>query len=149
MTTAAPERGDYVASLLSYTEYTGNVTISATSEATATTIVTAPALAFDGTTGIEIEFFSPDSAVGGNAGGNTLILVLYDAAASIGLATQVSLGGTTAQDFQVGVKRRLVPAAGSHTYSIRAYRTNANCTMVAGAGGVAAYIPGWMKISRF
>ena len=149
MTISAPERGDYAPSLLSYTEFTGNVSITATSEATATTIVTAPALTFDGATGVEIEFFTPDATLAANAAGNALVLVLYDGAASIGFLTQVSTGATTFLDYQLRPLRRLTPSAAAHTYSVRGYRSNANCTINAGVGGLAAFVPGWLKVSRF
>jgi len=44
---------------LGYTEFTANVSVRATTETTANTIVTAPAVSTDGATRIRVEFFSP------------------------------------------------------------------------------------------
>ena len=72
---------------LDYVQKTTDTTISATSEATATTVVTANAVSFDGSTRVAIEFFSPYVAPGAT-GGSSIVICLYDGSSSVGfLAT--------------------------------------------------------------
>jgi hypothetical protein len=129
--------------IISYTEYTAAVTVNTTTEATAVTVVTAPAFVANGTDAFFLEFFSPQVANG--AAGNTLF-VIYDGASSI--------GGILSQQTQSSVfwpvllKRRLVPAAGVRTYSIRAYEATAAGTVNAGAGGSGVFFPGYLMITK-
>lgn len=135
-------------SSVAYAEITGNVSITATTEATATVVATAPTFTPNGIDAFWIEFYSPDVTVAANAGGNAITFCLYDGAASIGFIGVVSSGGTTALDSTVRVARKLIPTAAAHTYSIRAFRTNANCTVNAGVGGLAANQPAYINITR-
>ena len=133
---------------LAYTQFTAPVSITATTEATATTIVTASAVTFNGSTVAVIEFCCPYVDVPANAAGNTCSICLYDGAASIGI---LSVPGSASN---VGVfvpgsgQRVLTPSAAAHTYSIRAFRSNANCTIGVGAGGLGAYMPGFIRIRK-
>jgi hypothetical protein len=139
----------YVAGhVFAHNQFTSNVTVAATSEATATTIVTASSVAFDGATSVEVEFFSPDVQLGANAAGNALILVLYQDGVPAGFYSAVASGGTTTLNMPVRPSRRLTPAAGVRTYSVRAYRTNADCVVRGGAGGTGAYVPGFVRIRK-
>lgn len=130
---------------LDYVAFTSPVTLSATSEATATTIVTGSAVAYDGSTVVEIEFYTPyfDSS----AGAEIMTVVLYDGAGSIGklcvmltLTAVIQAGGT--------YKRRLTPSAATHTYSIRGYVNTGSVPVGAGAGGSTNYMPGFIRITR-
>lgn len=132
----------------SYDEVTGNVATAATTEATATTLKTATAVTFDGSTVVEIEFSCPILTVAANAAGNACILVLYEDGVSIGKLGALTTNATTQFEAPVKLSRRRTPASGARTYSIRAYHTNAACTFNFGAGGVGAVMPGYIKIKR-
>lgn len=132
---------------LAYTEYTAAVTISATTEGTANTIVTASSTIFSGSP-IRVAFHSPVVQVAANAAGNFVIFVLYEDGASVG---KISDHGSTSNIYlenDCTVSRRHTPTKGPHTYSIRAFRTNANSTVFAGAGGNGNYMPGYISITR-
>lgn len=133
---------------LAVTNFSANVTINATTEGTADTIATAPAFVFDGATQARIELFSPDSQLGANAAGNALVHVLYDNGASIGLIGQQITQTATQVDAPVLMGAVFTPSAASHTYSWRAYRTNAACIVVGGAGGAGAFRPGYIRVLR-
>lgn len=132
-----------------YLEKASNSAVSATTEAAASTIHTSNAVTYDGSTTIWIEFWAPYVDVAANAGSNNIQFCLYDGASSIGLFS-LNGGGSTAAVDQGGVtlKRRLTPSAGAHTYSIRAFRSNANCTVVGGAGGVGVSMPMYIQQTK-
>jgi hypothetical protein len=129
---------------LSYVEYSAPVTISATSEATADTVVTASAVVFNGTTEVEISFYCYTVISAPSAG---IVFCLYDGASSIGRwAITQNPDAVTQMTFPAFLSRILTPSAASHTYSVRAYRFTANCTVNAGVGGVGNPMPGYVRI---
>lgn len=134
------DRGDE----LGYTQFTGAVSVTATSEATANTVVTASAISFDGNTPVMIEFFSPYNS--NPSATVTMVIVLYEGASSIGLWSQLFCSGT--EQVPLKLERRLTPASGSKTYSVRAYVASGTGTVGAGAGGVGANMPGFIRIRR-
>lgn len=133
---------------LAYIEMVSNATVSATTEATANQLITDVGRAYDGTP-ILIEFFCPVVQVTANTSGNFCIVALYDGSNSIGLMGDA---GTTANVYledEFRLSRRMIPTTGVHTYSIRSYRTNANCTAAAGDGsGAGHYMPAYLRITR-
>lgn len=134
---------------LAYTEFTGNVSITATTEATANTIVTASAVTFDGSTIALIEFWAR-TVVLPAAAQATMDYYLYQDGASIG-----RLGTVRGADAAAGVEqhipylvRRMTPASGARTYSIRAAVNTGTGTIGAGAGGLGVSMPGFIRIVR-
>jgi hypothetical protein len=123
-----------------YAEVTSDVTITATTEATADTVVTAPSVTFNGTTKLEIEFFAPYITT---YSGQTLTLVLYDGSSSIG---KLGFFCNTAGYLTAGgvLKRVLTPSAASHTYSIRAYTDSGHGDIIGGSGGAGNVVPGFI-----
>jgi microcystin-dependent protein len=132
----------------SYVEFTGgDVSITATSEATANTIVTADAITFDGSTQIDIEFFSPKVRPPTTAN-YSLLLCLYDGSTSIGVLSCVTTDeATNVQEVPVLGRRRITPTNASHTYSVRAYVNGGTGYVRGGAGGTSDYVPGYIRIS--
>lgn len=123
-----------------YTAFTADVSITATTEATANTVVTAGAFTADGSSAYVVEFFAP----GVGTGTNVTKLWLYQDGASIGqLGVSLILSGSATP---VMVGRRLVPASGSRTYSIRASVDAGTGTVYAGAGGNGNVCPGYIRV---
>lgn len=134
---------------LDYAEATANVTISATSEATATTIVSGAAVTYDGSTVVLIECFVPVIEPNSGAAARAIVPVLYDGATSLGfLAQAINQVAANLQDVPLYAARRLTPSAAAHTYSLRAYATVANASAKCGAAGAGNYQPAFIRITR-
>jgi hypothetical protein len=135
---------------LTYTEFTANASITATTEGTANTIVTAPSFTADGKN-VMVEFFSIFGRSSAASVGTFFALyqgVNGATAASIGQWGQIfsAAGGL---DGPVHLSRRLQLTLGSaYVFSARAWVTSGTGTIFAGAGGSGANIPGFIRITR-
>ena len=130
---------------LDYVQKTSSTNITATTEATADTILTGAAVAYDGTTKVVVEF----GATYVNTPANQQITVcLYDGASSIGkIAVQLDQGAAAVYlPMQRSV--RITPSAASHTYSIRAFMSGGTGVVTGGAGGNGNEYPCFMRITR-
>lgn len=123
---------------IAYAQITVGVATAVTTEAGAAVAVAAPAVTFDGATAVIIEFFSPRV----QKGATVCFIDLFDG------STPQGLWATQAGDSPVLLRRRLTPAAGSHTYSARFHVDGGNGTVVAGTGGAGANMPAYIRISR-
>ncbi|HEX4672044.1 MAG TPA: hypothetical protein VH279_07235 [Solirubrobacteraceae bacterium] len=133
---------------LSYVQATGGVTISATTEGTANTLVTAAALTLSGSQKIVVDYYCGYLFLGATAT-STVEFALYDGSSSIGLLGIVQLGIASAGQLviPVSLSRVFTPAAGTRTYSIRAFRNNADGIAACGAGGVGNRMPMFIRIT--
>lgn len=131
---------------LAYVEFTSPVTVASTTEGTPTDIVSAGAVTFDGSV-VYVEFYSP--VVQTSTGVSTLITCsLWEGSTQLGRMTAVlnspGVSGTGSPHFG---RRKLTPSAGSHTFKIAAHSSGGtNGAVYGGAGGVAAYMPGYIRI---
>lgn len=133
---------------LAYIEMISPATVSATTEATANLLITDTARQYDGSP-IRVGFFSPSVQVTANAAGNFAIFVLYQDGVSIGILGDKGTSSNVYLENECSLSRRMSPAPGTHTYSVRGYRTNANVTVFAAAGtGIGVYMPAWLLITR-
>jgi len=128
----------------SYVEFTSPVTVSATSEATATTIVTSGAVTYSGSQRILVEFYAPYTVI---ASTENLFGVLYDGSGSIGKAWQGQVSAAGSDVIAPSFSRILTPSNASHTYSVRFYIQTTSGTVGAGAGGSGNYMPGYIRIT--
>lgn len=130
-----------------YKQITSPVTIASTTEASGTSIIAADATTFDGSPVI-VEFFSPDV---GWAGTTTFLVVsLFEGAtqiARLGIKTWISATSATLES-EMHCRYRFTPSAGSHTYTITAYKSGGTCTIGAGASGTAAYGPAFVRFTK-
>jgi hypothetical protein len=132
---------------LSYVEFTSPVTISATTEGAANTVVTAGAFTAAGSTKYCIECYSPGAYFGSNSPA-TVRHVLYEASTVIGqIGIQGGFSGTESVEMPFYTRTYLTPSAGSRTYSWRAFRLNVNGGVDVGAGGSGNYMPGYIRIT--
>lgn len=129
---------------LDYVEITSNVSVTATTEGTANTVVTGSAVAYDGSTIVIITFFSPQVNPSGSA---TMTIILVDGSTVLG---QLEVINTSAGIYKSSrLERRLTPSNASHTYSIRAYTSSGTATVFAGAGGTGGTnLPAFIRITR-
>jgi hypothetical protein len=120
---------------LAYAEFNAAVGVSATSEAAPNGIVTAPACYCD--VPVLVEFYSPFASIVG-----ALRLAIYDNGASTGFLQAQSTAPLT-------LRRRLVPAAGNHTFSVGGWQIGEGAiTIYGGVGGAGAFVPGFIRVTR-
>lgn len=122
-----------------YVAKTSNTTISATSEGTANSVVTANAVSYDGSTVIVLECFVPFLDTGSG-----VLVLFFDGSNALALidappALARSGGGT--------FRLRLTPSNASHTYSVRAYLEtgSTNGTIYGGAGTGGGIAPTYIR----
>lgn len=133
---------------LNYTQITSSVNLTATTEATANTIVTASAVTFDGSTTAIIEFFA-NSIQTPAVNSSFVVLALYDGASSIGFFAFIqNPAAANPISVPVTLSRRLTPSAAAHTYSIRGYVSGGTGVVAAGAGTIGVNAPAFIRITR-
>jgi len=133
---------------LNYTQFTANVSVTATTEATANTVVTAGAVTFDGSTAALIHFFAPVARPDTTAAGRVIHIWLYQDGSSIGEIAAVQTTAAASMLVPVSCFRRLTPSSGSRTYSVRASVDVATGLVAGGAGGAGNDVPGFILITR-
>jgi hypothetical protein len=139
---------------LAYTEKTSDTSITATTEATSNTVVTAGAVVLDGSTRIAVTVFSPEIVTPADVGLAAVLFGAQDggAAASLGFFGSMNAGTsgaeTTVLSATYTATRFLTPAAGSWVYSYRAFVGSGTGTIRGGAGGVAAYVPAFIRVVK-
>lgn len=135
-----PQRGYEYA----YNEFTAPVSVVATTEATANTIVTASTFTADGSA-VLIEFGSdyhnPPTDV-------VVRLWLYEDGSSIGEIGVLRLTQASTPIVTNYYRRRHTPSPGPRTYSIRGSTASGTYTIDAGAGGAGLPMPGWIRITK-
>lgn len=133
---------------IGYDQITSFVTVSATTEATGTTVITCGAHTFDGAPVLAM-FFAPGIQTAA-VSQLSLTVCLFEGSTEIGRLCVVSNASAT-QDVHPGIGiLRFTPSAGSHTYKVTAFVNNATATsgVVAGAGGTAAYDPAFIRFTK-
>lgn len=126
---------------LAYVEGTANVNVTANSSTAAQTVIATPSIALDGSPVI-VEFYCP-FIITPPSGGQTYS-VLYDGSTDLGYVSGTQVGGASAGGGPGFIRRRLTPAAGSHTFSIRGFVLPGGAaagTYTGGPGGAAIWNP--------
>lgn len=123
---------------------TTNVTVSATTAATANEVLTLGAQTYAARP-VEFHFVCSRVAVPGAAGANLLSLQLWETSTRLGVLTIIlnseGAGGSEAQYPIHLVSPVITPTAGSRTYRVMGHRGSVNCTVFAGAGGADVEVP--------
>lgn len=120
--------------------------VTATTEATAVTFITLPAITVDGATPILLDFYTPHSVPPG-APGATIFYVLYDGATNLGSMGQHSNPAANAYGVPLRLSRKLTPAAGSHTYSVRVYVSSGTGQVYGGLGAAGGLAPANFRVT--
>ena len=127
-----------------YTEFTSDVTISATSVGTANQVVSSGAITYENAPHM-IEFYCPRYIP---ATGTTNI-ILRDGTTVLGTLCVIVTGDNPGE---LKLSRRLTPTAASHTYNVAAWNSASTGTMKAGSGGAAGdattFLPGYIRVTR-
>lgn len=131
-----------------YAQTTSVATISATTEATANTIVSGAAVSYDGSTVVLIEAFIPEIYTS-TVVTEDLLVCLFDGSTSLGLLMDLRTNDAGRTLWSGTLQRRLTPSAASHTYSIRAYVSSANTGGAGGgAGGTGNLLPAFIRQTK-
>lgn len=132
---------------VAYAELTGSVSITATTEATAQVVVTAPAFIADGSSQYLVEFFVPHIQPAGAVNATHSVAFFVDGVTDgrVGIMQTPAAAG-----FAVPMRlaRRLTPAAGSRTISVRAWVSTGTGQLWAGLGGAGNYTPGFIRVTK-
>jgi|GEM_PF-6134200 hypothetical protein len=138
-----------IASGAIYTEATANVASAALTEDTADVVLTASSsIVCDGISAIEITFWAFSVRPDATTAARSVNFYLYEDGASIGrvgLAATAALGSDNKPTM---IRRRFVPTAGTHTYSIRTAVNAGTALISAGPAGHAADDPMFLSIKR-
>lgn len=130
---------------LVYAQITGNVTITATTAATAQLIVNSGTRTYDGSPVI-IEFWAMYVEV---PNAQFAVGEVYDGATDVGQHWETGPGYTAGTNGGVAWgSRRLTPTVGSHNYQIRGWMTGGTGRIDAGVGTGASNAPAYMRIIR-
>jgi hypothetical protein len=125
---------------LAYAEYTSNVTVSGASEGAATSVVAAGSFTADGSSAYIVEFYAPTISPGASTG---VVVILLEGSTVLGNIAFTSSQGDCL------VRRKVTPASGSRTYSVKAWKAGSNDgTIEAGSGGTGAYLPGYIRVTK-
>jgi hypothetical protein len=132
---------------LDYAQRTSNLSVTATTEGGADTIVTGNSVSYDGSTVVLIEFFAINVRANQTAAAS-IDFVLFEDGSSIGIIGRVTETSVQNTGRPIHLSRRMTPASGSHTYSMRAYVSTGTGFVVAGAGGSGQFMPGFIRITK-
>lgn len=130
---------------VAYTEFTADVSVTATTVGTANQIVSAGAITYEAVPHY-IEFYSPRWTAPAQTGN----LILRDGTTVLGTMSQFVASQNHPDPYVVRV---LTPTAASHTYNFAAWLGGAGSgTMRAGSGGAAGdastFMPGFIRVTR-
>ncbi len=136
---------------LDYVQRTSNLTVTATTAATAQSVVDGNAVSYDGSTRVKIEFWAGD-VVPGSAG--NMVFELWDGSTDLGAIVFVASQGSTSVDIGAYGVTFLTPSNASHTYHVKVWKSGATGTFTIFAGSTfsgsapTADAPVWYRITR-
>jgi hypothetical protein len=128
---------------LGYVERTTDLSVTtAATEATPVDLLTLPAITFDGTISVVLDFFAHFEL--GPTAGAALVVNLWGDGANISRICQSNNPVSVTNILPVFGRRRLTPTAGSHTYVARAWAASTTSIV----HGVAPYPPASLRMMR-
>jgi len=135
---------------IAFNQWTSNVVITASTEASAQQIIQTGSFAYDGKP-VMLEFYCSNVQCPLPAGGQ-LLINLWDNNVDYGrLAQLIHPGGTAPFCVTVLAKRRWTPSVGNHDFSLRGWLAGGGTTaqISAGAGtGTGMNVPMFVRVTR-
>ena len=131
---------------LTYAETTANVSVTATSDASANLVVAAPAFTFDGS-GVIVTLAAP-GALTPPVAAQVIFAVLFQDGAPVGRLAAVMSSANAQAAAPLYGQRRMYPSAGSHQFSFAASVSSGTGTVLAGGTGSGTYMPAFIRITR-
>lgn len=134
---------------IGYAETTSDLSVTATTEATAQQLVSLGAITYEAVP-TQITFGCAQARPDTGAAGRTLTFVLQDGASTIvvGVWGRQAAPAAAASNVPVSLSHRFIPSAASHTYNVRCFVSVATGLVSAGAGGSATNGPAWIRACR-
>lgn len=136
--------------VVTYVEFNTDVTISATTEATANTVVTAGEFNASGVDAYIVEFYSPGVNVAAAVGAQIRVSLYDNGAAWIVGASVMGLwlnpASVTSLITPAPAKVRVVPSAGKHQFSVRGWQLSGNGVVYGTVAGIS--LPGFIMVTR-
>lgn len=138
---------------LDYVEATSTLVVTGTTPGTSDLFILGNPVAYDGATRVLVEVWCPYLDVARAAAQKAVVLSLFEGATELGwvvnLESPTSVGAGKLSETVSG-QRYMTPAAGTHTYSIRAFKNDAATVADVGArpGGAGDYMPAFMRVTR-
>jgi len=130
-----------------YSQITANVSVTATTQAGAQTVINPGNVTYDGQP-IIVEFFAAQLTSPAVAGGG-LVLNLWDANTDLGVFGQVVTPAASAMTASATLRRRLTPTPGAHNYNVRGWVTPSGTGIVgAGLGAGVGNQPAYLRTTR-
>ena len=131
---------------LAYLEFTAPVSVPVVAAASAVTVVATGSLILTAVAHT-VEFTCPQVVTGGSATSDVRVS-LWDGTTDLGVLAVVKNNTNTALNAPVVCRRRLVPTAGAHTFTVKAFAAGQTGSITAGAGGAGALLPGAIRVVR-
>jgi hypothetical protein len=135
---------------LDFKQATADITgINTTTESTAVAVITGNQVNFDGSR-VKIEFCAPEIVNVGGTGTNKVTLVFLRDSTVIGQTVILETGATFMNGAGPNAECFDTPAAGAHTYAVKAFAaaTSPNYTIKAGAGGAGNLFPASLRVTK-
>jgi len=133
---------------LAYVSATAAVGLTATAEASAVVVITAPSVTVPSGATILLEFYAAQVAPPSPAGSYS-ILQFWDGATSLGHAALVqNPGGGSGMGLPVLLRRFVTPSAGAHTFSVRGFVSTGSGSVNMGPGTSGQYGPGYLLVEQ-
>lgn len=132
---------------IGYDQITAGVTVSSTTEATGTTVISAAAHTFDGGA-VLAHFFTP-TLVPPTTLGNQIWICLFEGATEIGRLCSAITPNSSTQGCAANGFLRFTPTAASHTYTVTGFISGGTgAAVVAGASGTGANVPAFIRFTK-
>lgn len=129
----------------SYVENTTGLSVTATSAASANTLVSSASVSYNGSTRVRIEAFMPGIVPGS---GGSINVTLWEDSTDLGIILRASCSaGITFRHPGGGAVRYLTPSNASHQYHIKAYRQTVDGNILAGSGTSGLDLPAFIRIT--
>lgn len=122
--------------------------ITATVEASSNVIVTAPAFTADGSSAYVVDFQVSRADSPGVSANNFIILCLFDGSTSLGWLGVIFNPQAAYIGTPVRLSRRIVPSAGVHTYSVRAFVSGGTGNLWIASGGAGQQMPATIRVTK-
>lgn len=131
-----------------YAAFTSPVSVTHTTEGTSDTVVAGNSVSYDGSTVVNIEFYTPSIAVQATSQAFVTIL-LYEDSTLLGIISQARTPAAALNLFPCyAVFPRRTPSAGSHTYTVKATTSSGTSTINAGTGGSGNHTAGFIRVVK-